>query len=269
MLRCAQHDSAGTLLPGHRHGQPLLRADEVVVVVHARIQLHPVDLAVERAGVHCIVLRHRRRAFIPHLRRLITGKGHRLRRCDAAPAHFAAIHEQRDVVALCESTTFIGKLHAHLMLAGGQQGGSFSVETLQAQQVVGVLEPSLFGVQTPTAERTALRDNHAVRVAIGNHNLDSDGMSDSTLLFPPIESWNYLSFNVLACLHYAKRPFLVPTYPTSPKNSAFGRCVLSIKQVDCKQWCSILWLSLEMVSVTVVNKGDTPHWYCYLLFRTH
>ena len=39
----------------------------------------------------------------------------------------------------------------------------------------------------------------------------------------------------LARLHYTNSPSHVPTYPTSPKNSAFVRCVLSIKQVDCKQ----------------------------------
>src|SRR4051794_40986487 len=50
---------AARLLLGHGDAQSLVGVDEVVVVVVAEVELHPVDLAGEPAGPRGVVGRHR------------------------------------------------------------------------------------------------------------------------------------------------------------------------------------------------------------------
>src|SRR5206468_4522246 len=51
------------LLPRHRDLYPLFRTDEVIVVVFAEIDLHPVNLAAEDAAVAVVIGSNRRAGF--------------------------------------------------------------------------------------------------------------------------------------------------------------------------------------------------------------
>ena len=60
-----------SLLPGHGDPEAFLRIDEVVMIILAKIELHPVDLACEPAVARGVVGRHRGTGLIADVGRLV------------------------------------------------------------------------------------------------------------------------------------------------------------------------------------------------------
>src|SRR4051812_19221376 len=65
-------------LPGDGDAEPLLRGDEVVVVVVTGVELHPVDLPGEAAAVGVVVRADRRPRLVADVGGLVGGEDHRL-----------------------------------------------------------------------------------------------------------------------------------------------------------------------------------------------
>ena len=63
----------------------------MIVIVHAHIELHPVNLAGELAGGSRVITADRCAGLVADVRRLIGGEDHRLRGGDAALANFLAV----------------------------------------------------------------------------------------------------------------------------------------------------------------------------------
>jgi len=78
-------------LPGHGDAEPLVRVDEVVVVVVAEVDLHPSDLAGEPAGAGGVVETDRCARPIADVGGLIAEEDHRLGRGDTALADRFAV----------------------------------------------------------------------------------------------------------------------------------------------------------------------------------
>jgi hypothetical protein len=57
---------------------------------------------------------------------------------------------------------------------GAHRLGAADAEAGHAEQVVAVARPALMEIQRPAAERSALRDQHAVRAAVGDLELGGD-----------------------------------------------------------------------------------------------
>ena len=68
-----------------------------------------------------------------------------------ALADLLAIHVQRRRATLAKPTTSVGKLHAYLVVTRRQRGARFSVEALDAEEVVTVFELAALGVEAPAA----------------------------------------------------------------------------------------------------------------------
>ena len=73
----------------------------------------------------------------------------------------------------------VGELHAQLVLAGGHRLGAADAEAGHTEEVVAVARPALMEIQRLAAERSALRDQHAVRAAVGDFELGGDRVSCS------------------------------------------------------------------------------------------
>jgi hypothetical protein len=79
--------------------QTFLRADQVIVVVHALVELDPVDLAVELAGAGGVVFGHRRAIVAADVQGLIDTEYHRLCIFDAPFSHLVTVQVECDPTA--------------------------------------------------------------------------------------------------------------------------------------------------------------------------
>ena len=105
------------LLPRHCDAQALIGIDEVVVIVHSNIELHPADLTGELTTTTRVIGGDRSAALVADVGRLIGREDHRMGSSNAARAYLLAVVEQRDVSALCQTAAIVGKFHAHLVFA--------------------------------------------------------------------------------------------------------------------------------------------------------
>ena len=150
------------LLPRHGDLQPLLRADKVIMVVLAEVDLHPVDLAGEGTGLAVVVGRDRRAALAADVCRLVGGKYHGDGLLNASFAHLPAVVVERDLAALGQAAAVVGKLHPHLVLARWDCLACLHREGLETEEVVSELCLSSFGIKAQTAKGTALGDHDAL-----------------------------------------------------------------------------------------------------------
>ena len=92
-------DTPPSSLPCHGDPQPLFRTDEVIGVIFAEIDLHPVDFAAKPTSLRSIIARYWSAAFIADIRRLVGGKDHRHGALDTALADLVAVVVKRDIAA--------------------------------------------------------------------------------------------------------------------------------------------------------------------------
>jgi hypothetical protein len=75
---------------------------------------------------------------------------------DPALADLLGVDVEGDGAALADAAAVVGELHPRLVGAGGQLRVGADVGAQDTDEVVGVAEPSLVGVQRPAAEVAAL-----------------------------------------------------------------------------------------------------------------
>src|SRR4051794_25737804 len=102
-----------------RHGdlQALLVRDQVIVVVEACVELNPLHLAGEVAGLAQVLLADRGARVVADIAGLIGRVQHRDGCLDAALGNLIAIYVEGDRAALAKSAAVVIEFHAHLVLA--------------------------------------------------------------------------------------------------------------------------------------------------------
>ena len=152
----------GQLLAGHEHVDVVLRVEQVGVVVFAGLELDPVDLAGEGAGLHVEVgvrwCRFRSRRRRPRRPRRRTAGSPRRGLLD-----LLAVVVEGDGAALGVAAAVVGELHADLVGAGRDELGCLGGEGLDAEQVAGELGVTVGGVEAPAADGTALGEDRPVQ----------------------------------------------------------------------------------------------------------
>src|SRR5687768_4564059 len=143
------------LLPGHRDPETLLRANQVVCIVGALVDvdLDPLDTSGELAGPRTVVVAHPRGAGAAHVARLMGREQHGYGRLDAPLADPLPIQVEDDVAPLAEAAAVVGELHADLVLARRDGPVAVNLESLQPELVVAVGRPAFMHVHAPAAER--------------------------------------------------------------------------------------------------------------------
>ena len=114
------------LLPGHGDAEAFLGLDEVVVIVGADVELHPVDLPGEPTVSGRVVGCDGGARLLTDVSRLVGGEDHGMRGLHTAGADSRAVVEEGDVAALGQSAAVVGELHAHLV-GTGRNGVSAAV----------------------------------------------------------------------------------------------------------------------------------------------
>src|SRR5215207_10514489 len=125
-----------SLLPGHGDPEPFLGINEVVMIILAKIELHPVDLAREPAVARSVVGGDRGTGLVADVGGLVGGEDHRLRGSDPAGTDLDAVVVQSDVAALGQPTTVVGEFCAYLVGAGRNGYVGLSGELLDTEHVV-------------------------------------------------------------------------------------------------------------------------------------
>ena len=133
----------------------------MIVIVLLEIDLHPVDLTRELVMAIAVVGRYRRTGFLADVAGFIEGEGHRHGDVDPPFTRRFAVDEEMNDAALAQAAAIVLELHPELVLAGSDRGGALGEESLDAEEVVTVLQPPVLRVQAPAADAAALRDDDA------------------------------------------------------------------------------------------------------------
>ena len=145
----------------------VLRVGHVAVVVLADLELDPVELAGERAGVHVVVGGDGG----PGLSADVGREDERLGGTDAAFADLLAVVAEGDSVALGVAAAVVGELDADLVGAGRDGLDGLGGEGLDPEQVVGELGPAVPGVKAPATDGATLGDDRPVQGPVGRDDL--------------------------------------------------------------------------------------------------
>src|SRR3954447_24838747 len=115
------------LLAGHGDPEAFFGCDEVVdsVGLVADIDLHPVDPSGEVVVAGGVVGGDAGSGVAPDVGRLVAREHHRDGGFHPTLSDLAAVHVEGDGAALGEAAAVVGKLHAHLVIAGGQRAVGF------------------------------------------------------------------------------------------------------------------------------------------------
>src|SRR4029453_7726262 len=168
------------LFPGHSDAEAFVGVDEVVVIIFAEIDLHPVDLAGEPAAVHGVVGGNGGAGFVADIRCLVGGEDHRLGGSDAAGPDSCAVVVQGNVAALGQPAAVVGELHPHLVCAVRDRLVGLGGELLDAKHVVDELGLAVLRIEAPATEATALGDDHPFDS--GGRDLDVGGDGERLVL---------------------------------------------------------------------------------------
>src|SRR5436190_18281349 len=109
----------GELLDGHRDAKASFVGDQVIVVVEAGIELHPLHAAREVARLAGVVLADRGAGVVADIAGLVGGVDHRHGASDPALANSVGVDVESGDAAFAEATAVVAELHPYLVLAGG------------------------------------------------------------------------------------------------------------------------------------------------------
>jgi hypothetical protein len=150
-------------LAGHEHVDVVLRVDHVAVVVLADLELDPVELAGERAGVHVVVGGDGGPGLSADVEAFVGREDERLGGTHAAFADLLAVVVEGDSAALGVAAAVVGELDADLVGAGRDGLDGLGGEGLDPEQVVGELGPAVPGVEAPATDGATLGDDRPVQ----------------------------------------------------------------------------------------------------------
>ena len=146
------------------------RLDEMILIVCGlgHRELHAFDAPRELVPAGTVVLGDRRPGVDADIESVVRGEDDTRGGGDPPLTDFLTVDKERRRAALAHAAAVVREFHAHLMLARRKRATRLDVEVVDAEQIVAVLDPSVFHVERPAADVAALRDDDAVRTSLGD-----------------------------------------------------------------------------------------------------